>query len=342
MATAERTENSSLKERIFREFYRFTFFQAVSLLERMNRQRSRLGSSLSPSGESIRFGVKPGFAFPPSEITLLEECADGEAVRLEVAFLGLIGPAGVLPRWYNELAMERIGQKDTGLTEFFDMFHHRLLTLFYLAWKKQRFGINYRTTADDNFSFYLRSLIGLGNGFKPDMLGMPSESTMFCAGHFARQIPTAMTLCSVVSQYFQVKSTVDQFVAQLITLEPEDRTAIGSANSRLGFDAVCGSRISDTQSKFRLLLGPMSFALYSRFLPNGDRIRPLFSLVRYYVGVEYEFEVRIILDRNEALPCILGAMGATAPRLGWSTWLKSPTVPLPADPYATFQEQDVA
>jgi type VI secretion system protein ImpH len=339
MACAQRGKDTSVKERLFREPYRFSFFNAVELLERLASDKEPLGEALSPGREGVRFRVSPGFSFPASDVRALEEREGLNS--LEVAFLGLIGPSGVLPHWYNELAAERKSQKDGSLAAFFDLFHHRLLTLFYLAWKKHRFELNYRPDAGDRFSFYLRSLVGLGTDGLSGKLGLPEESPMFFAGVLSRGVPSADAVCSAVSYYFQVDACIDQFVGRMITLGTDDRTALGTVNCRLGAEAVCGSQVWESQSKFRLNLGPMPFDTYVRFLPGGGRLKPLFSLVKYQVGLEYEFDVRVILKKEDVPGCRLGGGESGAGRLGWSTWLKSPGLPLGANPHATFQEEDV-
>jgi type VI secretion system protein ImpH len=340
MAREKRSTHPSLKERLFREFYKFTFFQAVTLLERL-APRTQIGQELRPSREAVRFSVPPGFAFPPSDLVGLG-VRDGDEQQpiLEVAFLGLIGPSGVLPSWYNELALERRSQKDGALTAFFDMFQHRLLSLFYLAWKKYRFAVSYRPDAQDRFSFYLRSLMGLGTEGVSGKLGLPAESPMYYGGLLSRGVPSAAAVSAAVTYYFGVRAGIDQFVGRLIELGPEDRTVIGMANSRLGIDTVCGAQVWESQTKFRLNLGPMPFESYLRFLPSGDQLASLFALVRFQVGIEYEFEVRIFLERNDVPACRLCERGGGA-RLGWSAWLKAPDVPLSTDPHATFQMEDV-
>jgi type VI secretion system protein ImpH len=339
MACAQRGADSSVKERLFRECYRFSFFNAVQLLERLAPGKEPLGEALTPGREGVRFRVSPGFSFPASDLCAVHE-GEGQSA-LEVAFFGLIGPSGVLPHWYNELAAERKSQKDGALAAFFDLFHHRLLTLFYLAWKKHRFELNYRPDAGDRFSFYLRSLVGLGTDGVSGKMGLPEESPMYFAGLLSRGVPSADAVCSAVSYYFQVDARIDQFVGRPITLAPEDRTALGRANCRIGEDAICGSQVWESQSRFRLNLGPMPFGTYVTFFPGGDRLKSLFSLVKYQVGPEYEFDVRLVLKKEDVPGCRLGAAGSPAGRLGWSTWVKSPDMVLRSDPYATFEEADV-
>ena len=84
----------------------------------------------------------------------------------------------------------------------------------------------------------------------------------------------------------------------------------------------------------------MGYARFVRFLPVGDMLHPIFALVRYMVGIEYEFEIRVILKREEVPLCTVGLESPTSPRLGWSTWLKSPAVIHREDPSVMFQEAE--
>jgi type VI secretion system protein ImpH len=339
VAPQKRQSGTSLKERLFTEYYRFSFFKAVHLLESMVLDKKPLGQTLVPGEEAVRFSVKPGFDFPPSDISDLKEGDEENPANMAVTFMGLVGPNGVLPRWYNELAIERNQNKDFSLTAFLDLFHHRLISLFYLSWKKHRFPENYIPGARDRLSRYLLSLSGLGTPGLRGTIGLPEESLAFYSGLISRQAPSAVAIEATVSYLSGTAAKVDQFIEQLIPLSPEDQTQIGSANAQLGVDSICGSFVWDSQAKFRINLGPAGYDEFLRFLPSGDMLRPIFSLVKYMVGMEYEFETRVYLKREEIPPCILG--GETGPRLGWTTWIKSSGFVHDDDPYITFQQREL-
>ena len=117
---------------------------------------------------------------------------------------------------------------------------------------------------------------------------------------------------------------VEQFIDRVVSFGAEEQTQIGSANAQLGVDAVVGSTAWESQTKFRVCLGPMDYTQFLRLLPSGKRLGSLFSLVRYMAGIEYEFEIRLILKPEEVPPCVLGAKTPGASRLGWTTWVKTP------------------
>lgn len=337
MAPEKRQSSSPLEESLQEEFYTFSFFKAVDLLEKLYSDRVPLGQTQDPRREAVRFSVKPSLAFAPSDIAGFSAATKDDPCTMNVAFMGLIGPSGVLPYWCNDLVAERKRKKDHSISAFLDIFHHRLISLFYLAWKKHQFPVSYLPGSRDKLSGYLLSLAGLGTIGLRGRIGLPEESFSFYSGLLSRQIPSAVSIESAVAYYSGTSVAVEQFVERMIPLSPEDQTSIGAANARLGEDTVCGSFVWDCQTKFRVSLGPMGLDEFQRFLPSGDLLRPIFSFVRYMVGIEYEFDVRVVLKRKEVPPCILGAE-TTAPRLGWSTWIKSPDHEYQNDPYIIFEE----
>lgn len=341
MATQERQSDPALSEQLFSRFYEFSFFRAVTLLENFAHKKKPLGKTLSPSNEPLRFGVKPGFVFPPSEISSLKKSDQEKPAMMEVAFMGLIGPSGVMPQWYNEFALERLRKKDPVIKDFLDMFHHRLITLFYLAWKKHRFPENYRPGADDRLSRYLLSLAGLGTPGMVGMLGLPRESLSFYSGLLSRPMASAVSIEAALEYFSGSKTRVIQFVERQVPLALEDRTSLGGSNASLGMDAVCGEFISECQTKFKVILGPVGYKKYMRLTPMGDLLLPVFSLIRYMVGIEFEFELTVTLKKEEVPPCILGQEGENRPLLGWSSWAASPVFNFKEDQQMTFQESDI-
>ena len=122
------------------EPYRFEFFQAVRILERLFQHS--VGTDANPEDEVVRFRAHQSLLFPPSEIYGIVEQPDGR-LSMTVAFMGLTGPSGALPRHYTELVIDRLRHKDRTLRDFLDLFNHRLIALFYRAWQKNRFWIGY-------------------------------------------------------------------------------------------------------------------------------------------------------------------------------------------------------
>jgi type VI secretion system protein ImpH len=335
MATQKRQPDSAIEDRLFAEFRQFSFFEAVHLLESMMPGKERLGASLEPSNEPVRFSVPPGLSFPPCEISDLQRGSeDGLPAEMSVTFMGLLGPSGVLPYWYNELALERLRQKDTALTAFLNLFNHRLISLFYRAWLKHRFPENYREGGSDRLTTYLLSLCGLGTPGLLDRVGFMPETLSFYTGIIAMPAPTAAGIEATVGYLSGADANVEQFVERMIPISPEDQTRLGAANSSLGVDALCGGYIWECETKFRIALGPMGLKQYKKFLPGGPMLAPIFSFTRSMVGIEYEFDLKIILKQEEVPLCEIGGDS----RLGLTTWLRSPGSAMKEVAFVTFEE----
>ncbi|MEJ7618544.1 MAG: type VI secretion system baseplate subunit TssG [Pyrinomonadaceae bacterium] len=172
---------------MYDEPYRFEFFQAVRLMMKLGQQQQRqpVGAAAAPSEEAVRFRTRVSLVFPPSELYELKRRADEEDQRppeMTVAFMGLTGPAGVLPLHYTELLIERARYKDTAGWEFLDIFNHRLISLFFRAWEKYRLTATYESGDLGRFTEYLFCLTGMGTRGLRGRLNLPDQGLLRYGG----------------------------------------------------------------------------------------------------------------------------------------------------------------
>ena len=326
MGTESRRTDPPLSKRLFDEAYRFEVFQAVRLLERAYPEREPVGRDGDPSREVVRFRTQSSLAFPASQLhDLAAGRGDGEecAPEMTVAFMGLTGPLGLLPAAYTELLIERARQKDTALWEFLDLFNHRMISFFYRAWEKYRFPVAYERGEQDTFTECLYDIVGMGTPGLRGRTSVEDTALLFYGGHVAQRPRSASAIEAVLGDYFGVPARVEQFSGQWLKLDDESLTRLGGANSRLGEETVVGTRVWDTQAKFRLRFGPLTLEQFKQFLPIGSAFNRAGDFARLLAGMEFDFDIQLTLKAEEVPGCAPASLGAQAPMLGWTTWLKT-------------------
>jgi len=329
-----------LRELLERDPHSVRFFQAVRLLERIYPERRPVGLFVSPNSEVVRFSSTPGFAFPASEIQDLRQGKDGQ-IKLAVNFMGLSAAVGALPHVYTDFLLERARAKDHGPGDFFDLFNHRIVSLFYRAWQKYRFYVAYERTGagDDVVSRRLLDLIGLGTEGLSRRMEIMDEACLYYTGLLSRRRPTAQGLEQLLTDFFGVPVEVQQFTGRWNRLPPQNQTFLrdtGVFSEQLGMGTIVGDEVWDQHGTVTLRIGPMNFERYQQFLPGGDAHRELRAWLRFYANREYDFIVQLVLERNETPGISLAEDGPRASRLGLVSWIKNR--PLLRDPdEATYQ-----
>jgi type VI secretion system protein ImpH len=290
---------------------RMDFFQVLRLIENAHPQLPRIGSSLRPRDDAVRFGQDPGLIFHASMLgRYTRASADGRA-RLAVNFFGLLGANGPLPLHLTEYVRDRLRHGgDATLLAFLDVFHHRMLSLFYRARASAEPAISLDRADGDRFSMFVGSMFGIGAPALRERDDIGDFAKLHFAGLLANKARPASGLVSILRAYFRLPLHVEQFVGHWMRLPPEIQSRIGRAGD--------GNRLGAS-----LLLG---YDDYRRFMPGGDSLKRLLAWVRNYVGLTLDWDVRLILKKEERPPLRLG--GTT--RVGWSTWLAS--VPARRDP----------
>lgn len=315
-----------VNQELFDEPFQFEFFQAVRLLEKIYPEQQPVGREASVTPEVVRFRSRLALDFPASEIYSLEETNDErfdeQHLEMFVNFMGMVGVNGVMPTHYTELAMDRRRYKDTAMWSFMDIFTHRAVSIFYRAWEKYRFPVGYERGKDD-FTAFLFDFIGLGTYGLRGRMDLADESLLPYSGLIAQKPHSAVALANILSDYFGVKAKIEQFFGQWLELDAESITVLGRANRSLGTDAIIGTRIWEQQSKFRVRLGAMSFREFQDFLPNGAAHKSLKSITRFMVGLEFDFDVQLVLLAKQVPSTILTTRAKRRPMLGWTSFLKT-------------------
>jgi type VI secretion system protein ImpH len=336
MAPESRRTDPSVEELLFDEGFRFEFFQAVRLLERVFTERGPVGRDVHPGEEVVRIRAHNSLTFPPSSIHDLSRSEGAGPATMVVAFMGLTGPSGVLPRHYTELVLEEERRREHGLAGFFDVFNHRMISLFYRAWQKYRVPIAHEQAsrpgaAPDPFTESLYAHFGMATRGLRGRQQVDDQSFLFYAGLLAQQPRSASALEGMITDYLSVPTKVGQFAGQWLPLVEENRSRVGRAGrpgeddrgayNVLGRTAVIGERFWDQQAGFRLRLGPMGYPEFLELLPTGARFHVLVQMVRFFASQGLDFDVQLVLKGDDVPVCRLGDRGPGASRLGWSTWL---------------------
>jgi type VI secretion system protein ImpH len=305
----------------------FSFFQAVRLLHRRPNGREGIGEFADPSREVVRFSANPSLAFPAGEIQNLWEDSEGPS-RMMVNFLGLVGHMGVLPVPYSLLLDEqaaREGDPDA-FRDFLDIFHHRLLSLFYRAWERAHFYVPFERGEDDPISRRLLDLIGLGSQDLRNRMGIRDQALLFYAGLLGSRHRSAVALQRLLEDYFEAPVQVLQFRGGWYGISRDSQCRVDDAEGLgggLGEGLAVGDEIWDPQARVQIRIGPLRRDEYDQFLPGGRSHTALKGITQFFGDGQFDFEVQLSLHRDDVPGIVLGVDEEDVPPLGWCTWIRT-------------------
>lgn len=320
------------------------FFEMIRRLERQSAAQRRsngadgfdslnyIGTDALPSDEAIRFKSSHGLGFSGSAIDSLKALLESEIkdssesqninTKNEVAvnFMGVAGPSGVLPQHYSRLILERIKQKDFAMVDFFDLFNHRLIALFYRSWIKYRFALQREyfdlQNQNDPFSNVIGSLAG-----KHQQVDHTAQ--LYYAGHFSKKNRSAKNLETMLSDFLKVPVNVISLVGNWLQIDKKDRARLSTKTSvlsqQLGQGIMLGKRSWDVNSKIAIHLGPMDYKTYRQFLPETEVHQKLKQLIESYVPVHINIDLFFKVNNVQQHRTQLGG----GMRLKQDVWLHS-------------------
>lgn len=341
MAAAPGQDPGGLIEELFAQPWRYDFFQTIRMLECLHGDSPRVGRSLMLREDAVRFGQLLNLGFAPSTLALPQN--EARPRKITVEFTGLTGPNGPLPLRLTEFIRNRLrgiqdpdapqfasdastepgslAPKDTTLAEFLDLFHHRMIALFYRAWAVAHKTVDFDRAEDRSFAEWTASLCGLGVPEFDGLDSIPTSEKLPFTGHLACQTRHAGGLKGILAEVFSTTAEVYSLTGHWLTIPEEQRCRIGESPQTgvLGSTCVVGARIWDRNLKITVHLGPMSLEQFESFLPNGPNHRRLHDWMDFYTRRQFYWNAVFILKKEEVPKICLGRGG----RLGYTSWLGS-------------------
>ena len=303
--------------RLANEPWQFHFYQALRHIECLYADKPRLGHAQRLRDEPIRLGQEPSLAFAASMLASFEWGREGRPPRLDQYAIGVFGPNGPLPLHLTEYTRDR--ERNVGdhtFRRFVDLFHHRMLELFYRAWADAQPVVQYDRPDDDRFAFHLACLIGDAAEATQGADGVPHHARLHWAGLFASPTRHAEGLERILGGYFRMPVELRTNHGHWLEIPASRLSRLGGFECGLGTGATLGERVWDASGHFRIVFGPVRRADFERLLPGSPSLARLTGLVRAWIGESLSWDVNVILEREEVPGTRLGLEG----RLGWTSW----------------------
>ena len=323
--------NEPNMQRLFQQSFKFSFFEALRTIERNSPHLPRIGLSASPSQDAFRIQQPADLAFAPNTIDSANLTDEGK-ISVQQRFFGMLGPSGPLPLHMTEIVRNRARHADDeALQAFFDIFHHRMASLFYRAWSSAKPSVQRDRPTQDRFAAYVGALIGMGMRHSQGRDDWNDASKIYFAGQMGSVRRHAEGITAIVSSIVAVPVSVKPFSLRWLALSRHDATQLSSknrtttkhsANNCLGRSAVLGERVADRQSMFEIRIGPMSYKEFERLLPGASSRQELLSAVRNYVGVGMDARICPVIHKEHVPKAQLGVQG----QLGRDTWIQSKAI----------------
>jgi type VI secretion system protein ImpH len=312
-----------IARQLFKASYAIDFYQAVRLLENLLHCEKGPGETSEYSDERIRIRPHSGLVFPPADVRSIE-ILEGEPTRARVTvnFFGLYGVHSPLPVYfYDSIATE--AEYTQPLRDFLDMFNHRLYALYYRSWKKYKPALYYRPGGADTYSQRALCLSGLGTRQATASGAVPPMRLAGLGGQLASRARNPEGLADVIGSFFrEVPVSICECVARWVSIQHRERLSrSGTAGMSLGLTSMIGEKVRDISGKFRIVLGPLTLAMYRTLLPRESGARILQYLVRLYAPDYLNYDVELVLKKEE-IPRV--RLGDRTVQLGLNTWAGLP------------------
>jgi type VI secretion system protein ImpH len=300
MESEQSIENSPLMQMIEKELPKINFYRFCQLLEQLYASEPILGKNESPAADPLRFAPSVDMSFPASELKYIERTPYlNRPATVRTRFLGLYGVDAVLPlRLLNNIIRREDNYQV--MTDFLDMFNHRIITQFYRIWLKYHYPSSFTSGGRDPVSQCLLGLIGLGIKGTGDQIGTPLSRFLALLGLMSQKTRTAEGVAGLIRVMVDdAKVDVTEFYPIWHTIDTPVKLG-GKGQQRMGLNGAraLGSRFKECNQTIHIAITPQYEVQIAELLPDGQLFQDILALLRVYLGYRVDAKLTLKIKKN--------------------------------------------
>jgi type VI secretion system protein ImpH len=301
------------------------FVTLVSSIERARGTKDALGGDGPFHNEAIRFRHDPSLVFHTHDISAASRTEYG--VELTTTFAGLTGSASPLAPMLLE-AMTRDDDDGALQREFLDLFHHRLLSLFYRGLLKHDLARAAQTGPLPRILGWLLGLAGLPYEHAERTSGLELATLLRLLPLLVCYPPNATRLSVAIRDVLgdvlgQAKVHVVPMTGGYVSIAESARARLG-VDARLGKTTALGGCAGVPVSEVCVQIASLCPDSCRRLSPGGDRHAELVRVSRLFAPETVCVTLELTPSQTPRT-----RLGRTEARLGTRSWLGGSANPKP-------------
>jgi len=264
----------------------FNFYRFCELLELASTPPCTLASTDSAVTEPVRFRAHPAYGFPSAELHYQPQYHHEPASSVPTVytrFLGLTGVDGVLPQHIgNDQVTRREGHE--ALSDFLDLFHHRIITRYYAIWRKYHYPAGFRPGGQDRLS---QALLGLaGRALPAQQTGLSPARWLALLGPLSQRTRTADGLLAALQHVLpNTPGSVSPYYPRKVLLGPG---RLGRTSRLHNGTVLLGARLRDVQRTVKLTLQLQHSSELAALQTGQQTHDDLSQVLRGYLGLRWD------------------------------------------------------
>lgn len=251
-----------------------------------------------------------------NDISKVEGLHDGIA-EIHTNLGGISGIEGTLPDCYLEDFILFNRETKKSIIDFLNIFSERILLLQYLYLKKQNVESLSSPIENSFIGDIIFSLSGIDSKVAQNIKNsnIPEQFRISAQNLLWRYTRSASGLQAILTGFFKVPIKIKQFSGEFIEISTNEQTAIGNRKSKynkLGQDTILGNKIWDQSRGIDIIIGPLSFQNYLKFLPKlskkDEAVSPLQKMkeiIKTYLPYGIKAKLYFYLDKCQVKEMLL-------------------------------------